>query len=332
VISRWGLVALIALGALGCRHGRRRPHAKAGPVVVTKAGVADGAATAIGASLDETYAGACPRRIALTGSEPDVTRAIAQACVRGFATHGEAPLPSAGPWVTGLVEIGVTSFDPAEATSLRMLARAEIAQGHGEDLLRHFDPAAGPDRRAVEAIAFALTEQLVQRPGAGMKAALEVARVQAKGGVEVALERVHTDAETFFAVARASILEWKAPAAPKLVALVLEDSSRLVAEIDRPLHAGAVKITVCERLVDATIADNGDAIPVAFDPSTCAEVDGARLVLVELGGASWSPRGVDGAYMPRTFGLAKPREPTAGIGTDAGPPQSGATGGGGGGD
>jgi hypothetical protein len=129
----------------------------------------------------------------------------------------------------------------------------------------------------------------------------------AERGVEGALEwaPLRTDVETLFASVRAFALAFQPPRAPGLSTIDRRGDGELVLQFDSRLRPSPTTVLVCGERREGTLSAEGDALTVAFDETRCLEVDGVRIVSIELGGSSSSPRGLDGAIVRHTFARAE---------------------------
>jgi hypothetical protein len=307
-----------------CRRPRGQGHARRADVVVVSGGTIDEVATTLARTIDERLARTCPARITLRAGDRRDARALAEICVRaGARVTGAHAIERARPFTDGMIEVAIAATAPEDPqiVALRSLARLAFARG----LLASaaFVPASRsptPEFQEIEeaapvtldpetrrGIALVVVEHLLTRPGVDARAVLGLARSIDTLGIETALARAPfgTDVETLFASVRAAALSFHPPRAPSLSTVELVGEQSLLAQFDARLAAAPLGVLVCGERYDGALHASGDALTVSFDAARCLELDGARVVTIEVGGLSTSPRGVDGAIVRRTFARAE---------------------------
>ena len=273
-------------------------------------------------TIDARLGGACPRKIVVAG--PTDARALAETCVRSGAHLGAGRdaerFHRAQPLATGLVELATAagSADESELVALRSLARLAFARGLLSTALR---PDAGApafqeiedaepmtlDADVQRAVGLVTVEHLLSRPGMDARAVVALTARIAARGLDAALEQPpwRTDVETLFSRVRAFALELHPPRAPALSTVELAGDGTLIAEFDGKLRATPTRVRVCGEDLAGVLGADADTLIVTFDAGRCLDVDGARIVTLDVGGRATSPRGVDGAIVRRTFARAE---------------------------
>jgi hypothetical protein len=315
-------VLVVVVATAGCRTRRGGTAVRRGDVVVLRAGAVDEPSTLLARAIDARVGRSCPGRIVLRAGQQLEPRRLAETCVRTGAHLATARrFERARPFATGLVELA--AIDPAapDAESIALRSLARLAFARGLLAVAALDPSSvSPPFQEIEeaapmeldadtrrGVALFIVEHLLSRKDIDARAVIALADSTATLGVTAALARppFRTDVDTLFASVRALALSFHPPRAPALSTVELLGTNELLAQFDAKLAPAPMGLLVCGERYQGVLTAAGDAFKTTFDEKPCLDVDGVRIVFIEVGGLSTSPRGLDGAIVGRTFARAE---------------------------